>query len=739
MGIICNTDKKQFHLFNQSISYIMGVMPNGQLGQLYFGKRIHHRNDFGYLSEMTRRSMTSCVFEDDLVFSLEQMKQEFPSYGTTDYRMPAIDVKQENGSHITDFKVASHEVLEGKPVLRGLPATYTEKTEEAQTLVIVLEDPVLKLQAKLYYTIFEQEDAIARSLCLTNGGNQSADIQTAMSMCLDLPDCGYEMLQLSGAWARERHMVFRKLEPGIQSIASLRGHSSPHHNPFLALKRPGADEDQGEVIGCSLVYSGNFLGQVEVDTFGTSRILMGIHPYQFSWHLTPGEMFQTPEAVIVYSASGLNAMSQTYHRLYRERLARGIWRDKVRPIVVNNWEATRFTFEEEDILRIADKARDCGIEMFVLDDGWFGQRDDESSGLGDWSACLRKLPDGITGLADKINKMNMEFGLWFEPEMVNKDSNLFREHPDWILQAPNRRNSQGRFQQVLDFSRPEVVDAIFDQMKQVLSCKKIGYIKWDMNRSITECYSAAYPPERQGEIFHRYILGVYQLYEKLIAAFPEILFESCASGGGRFDPGMLYYAPQCWTSDNTDAMERLKIQYGTSLCYPVSSMGSHVSAVPNQQMNRVTPLKTRADVAYFGTFGYELDLTQLSPGELEEVSDQVRFMKNHRRLIQFGTFYRLQSPFDSNIAAWMVVSEDKKEALVGRYRILSCVNGPYERLRLKGLMSDAKYIVNGSSSHFGDELMNLGLIVTDGTAGRGGTAEQLCGDFMSSIYYLKSC
>lgn len=716
----------------------MGVMPNGQLGQLYFGKKIHHRDDFGYLSEMTRRSMTSCVFEDDLIFSLEQMKQELPSYGTTDYRMPAIDVRQENGSHITDFKVISYEVSEGKPVLAGLPATYTEKPEEAQTLVIVLEDAFLGMQAKLYYTIFQQENAVARSLCLLNKGNQNVDIQTAMSICLDLPDSGYEMLQLSGAWGRERHMVFRRLEPGIQSVSSLRGHSSPHHNPFLALKRPGADEDQGEVIGCSLVYSGNFLAQIEVDTFGTSRILMGIHPYQFSWRLTPGQVFQTPEAVIVYSDSGLNTMSQTYHRLYRERLARGVWRDRVRPIVVNNWEATRFTFVEEDILRIAHKAKDCGIEMFVLDDGWFGRRDDESSGLGDWSACLRKLPDGITGLADKINAMGLEFGLWFEPEMVNKDSDLYRAHPDWILQVPGRKNSQGRFQQVLDFSRPEVVDAVFQQMEHVLSCKKISYIKWDMNRSITECYSVAYPPERQGEIFHRYILGVYHLYERLIAAFPDILFESCASGGGRFDPGMLYYAPQCWTSDNTDAIERLKIQYGTSLCYPVSSMGSHVSAVPNQQMNRLTPLKTRAEVAYFGTFGYELDLTQLSPDEQEAISAQVRFMKDHRNLIQFGTFYRLESPFEDNVAAWMVVSEDKKEALVGRYRILSRVNGPYERLRLKGLMSDTNYIVNGTSSHFGDELMNLGLIVTDGTAGRGGTAKQMCGDFMSAIYDLKA-
>lgn len=737
MGIICNAEKGQFHLFNESISYIMGVMPNGQLGQMYFGKKIHHRNDFGYLAEMTRRSMTSCVFEDDLTFSLEQMKQEFPSYGTTDYRMPAVDIKQQNGSRITDFKVASYEVFKGKPVLPGLPATYTENENEADTLCVVLEDGVLGLQARLSYTIFNGESAVARSVCLVNNGRLDLEIQTAMSMCLDLPDSDYEMLQLSGAWARERHMIYRKLVPGIQSVASLRGHSSPHHNPFLALKRFGADEDQGEVIGCSLIYSGNFLAQAEVDTFGTSRITMGIHPYQFSWNLPPGESFQTPEAVIVYSDHGLNAMSQTFHRLYRERLARGIWRDKARPIVINNWEATRFTFMEEDIIKIAKTAADSGIEMFVLDDGWFGERDDESSGLGDWSVCRRKLPEGISGLADRIKEMGMEFGLWFEPEMVNKDSELFRNHPDWILQVPGRKNSHGRFQQVLDFSRPEVEDAIFEQMKEVLSCRKVSYIKWDMNRSITECYSGAYPPKRQGEIFHRYILGVYHLYERLLETFPEILFESCASGGGRFDPGMLYYAPQCWTSDNTDAVERLKIQYGTSLCYPVSSMGAHVSAVPNQQMNRITPLKTRADVAYFGTFGYELDLNQLCEEEMGQIRKQVQFMKEHRRLIQFGTFYRLQSPFEDNVAAWMVVSEDKKEALIGRYRILSRVNGPYERLRLKGLSSDVKYTVNGSTSHFGDELMNLGLIVTDGTAGRGGTAEQLCGDFMSALYYLK--
>lgn len=442
---------------------------------------------------------------------------------------------------------------------------------------------------------------------------------------------------------------------------------------------------------------------------------------------------------MVYTDRGLNALSQTYHELYRERLARGYWRDRTRPILLNNWEATYFDFTEEKLVEIARKAKETGVELFVLDDGWFGKRCHEKAGLGDWIANPDRLKNGITGLAEKIDALGMKFGLWFEPEMVNKDSDLYRAHPDWIIQTPMRHASHGRYQYVLDFSRKEVVDCIYDMMAKILSEAKVSYIKWDMNRSISECYSAALPADRQGEVYHRYILGVYDLYERLTSRFPEVLFESCSSGGGRFDPGMLYYAPQCWTSDDSDAVERIKIQYGTSYCYPVSSMGAHVSVTPNHQVNRDTPLHTRANVAYFGTFGYELDLNVLSAEEQEEVKRQIMFMKEYRSLFQFGTFYRLQSPFENNISAWMVVSKDKKDAVVGWYRVLNGINMPCTRLRLKGLNPDMRYAVKGDTfAHYGDELMNCGLVTTDISSGQAEGDEKMCQDFDSRLYILKA-
>ena len=525
-------------------------------------------------------------------------------------------------------------------------------------------------------------------------------------------------MQFSGAWARERHVKERKLEQGVQSVGSIRGNSSHQHNPFVALRRPSATENAGEVLGFSLIYSGNHRMQAEVDTHDTTRVTVGINPQNFDWKLECGESFQTPEAVVVFSDQGLNGMSQTFHKLYQKRLARGYWRDRPRPILNNNWEATYFDFTEDRLVEIASKAKECGVELFVLDDGWFGARSNDYAGLGDWVANQERLPRGIKGLSERIEDMGMKFGLWFEPEMVNKDSDLYRAHPDWILQTPQRNSCHGRNQFVLDFSRKEVVDCIYEMMYQILSEAKVSYIKWDMNRSITECWSAALPADRQGEVFHRYILGVYDLYERLNTAFPQILFESCASGGGRFDPGLLYYAPQGWASDDTDAAERVKIQYGTSMCYPISSIGSHVSVVPNHQLNRKTPLHTRANVAYFGTFGYELDLNKLSEDEILEVKAQIAFMKE---------------------TVWMSVSEDKKTALVFWYRERNVVNADFTRVRLEGLNPDFLYKneLNGTEN-YGDELMNLGLITTDSTAGEPTDEEELCSDYESRIYILKA-
>lgn len=481
-------------------------------------------------------------------------------------------------------------------------------------------------------------------------------------------------------------------------------------------------------------------------------MMIGINPFGFSWCLKPGQEFQTPEAVVVYSAEGLNGMSQSLHRLYRYRLARGEWRDKVRPILINNWEATYFDFDEEKLVNIAKTAKDDGVELFVLDDGWFSTRCGETSGLGDWWANTDRLPNGIKGLADRIEDLGMKFGLWFELEMVNKDSELYRSHPDWIIHTPGRRISHGRQQYVLDFSRKEVVDYIYEMVAKILSESKVSYIKWDMNRFITECFSAGYEANQQGEIFHRYILGVYDLYERLTSTFPHILFESCASGGGRFDPGMLYYAPQAWTSDDSDAAERLKIQYGTSYAYPISSIGAHVSVVPNHQLFRVTPMETRGNVAYFGAFGYELDLTKLSVEDHKIVRSQIAFVKKYRSLIHNGTFYRLKSPFEGNITAWMVVSADKKQAIVAYYKMLNDVNCEFRRIRLQGLDQDMLYheadlnaegidtscsksVLTGT--FYGSELMNVGLVTSDASAGEV-SPQNHCTDFWSKIVVLEA-
>ncbi|HBN57619.1 MAG TPA: alpha-galactosidase [Lachnospiraceae bacterium] len=738
MSIFFEAQSRTFHLTNQYISYLIKIMPNDQLGQLYFGKAVRHSDNFDYLFERVSRPMSASVLEGQPDFSLDHIKQEYPSYGTGDFRHPAVCVRQKNGSRILDLTYQSHRIIPGKPALADLPATYCESPDEAETLCIVLEDKLTGLTVELCYTLFCHRPVLARSARFHNGGTDPLMLETAMSLCLDLPDSRYEWMQFSGAWSRERHIRTRMLEMGIQSVESTRGTSSHNHNPFIVLKRPETTEFSGEAMGFSLIYSGNFLAQAEVDTWGVTRVLMGINPFAFSWKLEPGEAFQTPEAVVVYSDQGLNAMSQSFHRLYQKRLARGYWRDRPRPILLNNWEATYFDFDEEKLLQIARTAREHGIELFVLDDGWFGQRDSDAVSLGDWFSNSRKLPDGITGLAEKIEAMGLKFGLWFEPEMVNKDSDLYRAHPDWTIHTPGRRVSLGRNQIVLDFSRPEVVDYIYEQMAGLLSRAKISYVKWDMNRCITEAFSWSLPADRQGEVFHRYILGVYRLYDRLNQAFPHVLFESCASGGGRFDPGILYYAPQGWASDDSDAVERIKIQYGTSMCYPVSSIGAHVSIVPNHQIGRVTPLETRANVACFGTFGYELDLNCLTHAEQEEVKKQVAFMKQYRQLLQFGTFYRLLSPFDTNFASWMVVSEDKKTAIVGWYRLLNEVNGPFHRIRLCGLDPQAMYRINQRDVCYGDQLMHIGLVTTDASAGESMPAKKPSGDFDSCLYILEA-
>lgn len=740
MAIQFHEKAREFHLYNKEVSYIMKIMENGQIENLYYGKRIKDREDFSYLHEEISRPLTSVNVPEPGVLSMEYTKQEYPSYGTGDYRSPAFTVLQEDGSRISAFAYVGHNIFNGKKELKPLPATYTESDEEAQTLEIILYDDLIDTELVLSYTIYEAYPVITRNARFTQKGTEKIVLERALSMSVEFGDMDFEMVHLAGAWARERYVKTRKLEMGIQSIQNLHGTgSSAEHNPFLALKRPHTTESQGEVYGFSLVYSGNFLAQTEVTTFDLTRVTMGIHPEGFSWELNQGETFQTPEVVMVYSDQGLNKMSQVYHRLYRTRLMRGYWRDKARPILLNNWEATYFDFNEEKILNIAKKAKEVGVELFVLDDGWFGARNDDYRGLGDWYVNLEKLPDGISGLSRKIEALGLKFGLWVELEMVNKDSDLYRAHPDWIIGAPGRFESHGRHQHVLDFSRKEVVDYIYEMISKVLRESSISYIKWDMNRYMSEPYSRGASAAHQGMVMHKYILGVYDLYTRLTTEFPEILFESCASGGARFDPAMLYFAPQTWTSDDTDASERVKIQYGTSMVYPVVSMGSHVSAVPNHQLLRTTPLETRGNVAYFGTFGYELDLNLLSDEEIEIVKKQITFMKQYRDLIQVeGDFYRLLSPFAGNDAAWMVVSRDQTEAIAGFYQRLNKINASWLRLRLQGLSEDSLYEVSRnvlgetkSYQAYGSELMYAGIPIDREELNEKG------GDFASLLYVLK--
>lgn len=711
MTILFEKNTKTFHLQSKNTSYVFRIVKNGNLAHLYWGKKVNQYNGSNEFIFAERSFSPNPDPEHwDASYSLDTLPQEYPAYGNSDFRNPAYQVQFENGTTITDLRYVSHVINQGKPLLDDLPATYVESIDEAETLEITLVDELTNLKVILSYTIFNDFDAITRSARFVNDGNSSLKLLKPASMSLDFQQNDFDLITLPGAWARERHIERAALRSGVQSIESRRGTSSHQQNPFMALVGKETDENHGEVFAFNLVYSGNFLGSVEVDQFSNSRVTMGINPFDFTWLLEEGESFQTPEVVMVYSSDGLGTMSRTYHYLYRKRLCRGNYRDKERPILINNWEATYFDFNEEKIYEIAKKAKSLGVELFVLDDGWFGDRNSDKGSLGDWYIDKKKIPSGLDLLADKINKLDMKFGLWFEPEMISPDSDLYREHPDWCIHVPERNRSEGRNQLILDFSREDVCEEIIKRVSDILEENPISYVKWDMNRHMTETGSASLPPERQRETAHRYMLGVYKVMEHITTKFPHILFESCSGGGGRFDPGMLYYMPQTWTSDNTDAVERLKIQYGTSLAYPTISMGSHVSAVPNHQVNRMTSMDIRGHVAMSGNLGYELDVTKLTENELQAMAAQIEKYKKIRSIVQFGEFYRLSSPFRSNDTSWIYVTENKTEAFFVYISVLAIPNAPFKKIKLNGLASGKKYYIEElEKSYYGDELMNAGL------------------------------
>ncbi|MBR5712650.1 MAG: alpha-galactosidase [Lachnospiraceae bacterium] len=701
---------------NGSITYAMGITQEGYLLHCYFGAPIGD-DDISYLMRLSDHPFTPNGNNRDRLIFMDSRLFEFPCPGTGDYREPCLMVIDEDGMSTCDLRFTGYRVEKGKPKLRQkgvscIPATYAS-ADEAETLIVTLEDSHCDLTVELTYTMFKDLAVVTRSARVINRGYSDIRIQQFLSGCVEWDHSVFEMITLNGNWARERAVSRVPLHSGKQSVESRRGISSHQHNPFLGLAAPNTTEESGEVYGFNLVYSGNFLAEAEVSTSGYTRMVMGINPYDFSWLLRPEEDLTAPELVMVYSRDGIGAMSRTFHDLYRRHLIRGQWKDKMRPVLINNWEGTYFNFDEEKIYAIAKSASEMGIEMLVLDDGWFGKRNYDDCSLGDWYVNEEKLKGGLKPLVDRINALGMKFGLWFEPEMVSPDSDLFREHPDWAIQIIGRDMTQAREQYVLDYSNPEVRENVYGQIRAILDNANVEYIKWDMNRALSEVGSTTLPRKRQRELWHRYVLGVYEVMDRLTTDYPNLLLEGCSSGGARFDPGMLYFAPQIWASDDTDAIERLKIQHGTSICYPVSTMGAHVSDCPNHAIGRTTPFATRGDVAMVGTFGYELDVTRIPKEDREAIPGQIEKFKKFNPLVRTGDQYRLGNLFeDDSFDAWMFVAKDKSEAVFTFVQILNRPSTPSRRILLRGLDPKRSYRNEDTGEvRLGETWMRGGLIV----------------------------
>lgn len=713
MAIIMNQAEQVFTLQTKRTTYQMKAGDYGILLHLYYGARVEdctmdyllHRKDVGFSGNPYEAG-------EDRTFSLDTLPQEFPSYGVGDYRNNCVGVCQADGTRAADFRYISWEIREGAHKIPGLPCLFDED-ETAETLVIFLEDAASSLKLELYYVVFADRDVIARSARITNGGKEAVRLEKMMSACLELPNGSWEAIHFHGRHAMERRLERLPLMHGTMEVGSRRGTSSHQHNPGVILCSPDATEEHGGCYGLSLIYSGNFSMEIEMDQMDSVRAVCGINPEFFEYRLEPGEAFDTPQLMMTYSGSGLDRMSANFHSIIRHNLCRGKYKFARRPVLINNWEATYFDFNEEKILSIARQASELGIEMLVLDDGWFGSRDSDNAGLGDWFVNTDKLKGGLTDLVTGINGLGMKFGIWIEPEMVNEDSRLYREHPDWALTIPGRKPCRSRNQLVLDMSRSEVRDYVFDSIAAVLKSANVEYVKWDMNRSICDVYSAVLPKERQGEVYHRYVLGIYDLMERFTSSFPNILFEGCSGGGGRFGPAILYYSPQIWCSDDTDGIERLEIQYGTSFFYPISAVGSHVSAIPNHQTGRRTPLATRGVVAMAGSFGYEMDLNLLTEDEKEAVKAQVEDYKKYYDLIHNGDYYRLASPQgDSDFTAWQFVSGDKTRTLLNLVITHVRANAPDLWFKLRGLDPEKRYrLEEDGRIYSGSALMNAGISI----------------------------
>lgn len=694
----------KFHLYNDNISYCFEITKLKDLMHTYWGKRLYADDiEFPLLE---RTSPTVYDSDNNTDYSLEAIPMEFPYYGTTDLREPAVIIELANGCNIIEPRYSSHRIYSGKPSIDGLPAVYAESDTECDTLEVSLIDKTAKVEIILIYTVFRDFNAISRSVKVNNLSDAPMYIDKLCSASMDFGNDDYNYMHFYGAHCREKQVEICPVHKGSQGFESRRGASGHYENPFMVIMDKNADEESGNVYGFSLVYSGNHSFRIESDNYEMMRVQLGINPFNFRWKLNGGESFSSPEAVMVYSPDGLGDMSRTYHKLYRTRLCRGAWRDKVRPVLLNSWEAAYFDFDENKLMDFAKKGSEIGIELFVLDDGWFGKRNDDTTSLGDWYVNREKLPNGIDGLAKRVNELGMKFGLWFEPEMISPESELFKAHPDWIFKVPGKEPHPARHQFILDLTRDEICNYVIEAISKVLESANIEYVKWDMNRNMSDVYSVSAEPDRQKELMHRYILGVYKIMDALTSRFPHILFESCSSGGGRYDPGMLYYMPQVWASDNTDALSRISIQYGSSMVYPASTMGAHIAGAP--QCGRMTPIPFRGAVAMAGMFGCELDVTKISEEEAADIKEQIDVYKNIRDIVTFGDLYRLTDACSNTYAAWMYVSCDKSRAVVTVVTTVRHAGEPRKRICLKGLDENAAYICGGKE-YSGSTLMNAGI------------------------------
>ena len=727
MSILFDDNRKTYTIHTRSSTYQMQLAPTGHLLHLYYGRRAEGCFDYLIRSRDCGFSPNPYELRYQREWSLDTQMQEYSGAQNGDYRLSAILPVTAEGIHGADLRYVRHEIRPGKYALRGLPAAFA-RDSEAETLSITLADAASGTEVELLYSVYEALDVITRAVRVTNAGKAALRLEKVASLCLDLPFGDWELLHFHGRHCMERQPERVPLMTGIQTVGSKRGMSSHQHNPFTILCAHDATEDAGECYGVMPVYSGNHKTEIETDQMGATRVVSGIHDEGFSWTLAPGETFDAPEALLSFSHEGLTKLSQTYHRFIRDNLCRSRFSSAPRPVQLNSWEACYFDFDAEKLLSLAREAKNLGVDMLVLDDGWFGKRDDDLSGLGDWYVNEKKLHGGLAPLVKQVNELGLKFGIWIEPEMVNEDSDLYRAHPDWALTVPGRGPAMGRDQLVLDMGRKDVVDYLYAVLSALLQDNHIEYIKWDFNRGLADVYSRVLPPERQGEAAHRYVLGMYDLLDRLTTAFPDVLFEGCAGGGGRFDAGMLAYVPQIWCSDNTDAVERLAIQYGTSFGYPASSMGAHVSASPNHQTGRSTPLETRAVVAMSGTFGYELDPALLSAEEKNAIRDQLARQRKYDALIRGGDYYRLTDPRDAKrIAAWQLVAPDKSEALLNVVVTHPEANPRPLHLRLKGLDPDASYQLDSDARVYSGAALMYG----------GCTLDALFGDYPAAQLHFR--